>query len=177
MKKRFTLCGLLAALLMAGCSNVATKSIEAERARLHREPLGMSAKGHPDASIDATGSVKIGSRTLALTAVQRNAARLYRGAVIDLTDLALDEASQSTRHIVVRALFAAATGREETMEKKIDDEMEAMTHSPAFCSRLGDVRQRQEHLVRAVEPLEPYAQLSQQDVESCIAGRPYETHL
>lgn len=168
---------MLAAVLMTGCSHVATKSIEAERAKLHREPLGMSAKGRPDASIDASGSVKIGSRTLALTDAQRNTARLYRDAVIDLTDLALDEASQSTRHIVIRSLFAVVTGHEEAMEKKIDDRMEAMTHSPAFCSKLDTVQQRQKHLVKAVGALKPYAKFSRREIEDCLAERPCEARL
>ncbi|HET8553641.1 MAG TPA: hypothetical protein VFL78_02355 [Rhodanobacteraceae bacterium] len=168
---------MLAPFLMAGCSDIATKSIETERVQLHREPLAMSAKGQPDVSLDATGAVTIGSHTLTLTDAQKKATRHYRTAVIALADFTLDRTSQMTRHVVIRALFATVTGREETLERKIDEQAEAMTHSPAFCSQLDTVRQRQEHMVEAVAALEPYVHLNRQDVEDCLAGHPYKARL
>jgi hypothetical protein len=69
---------ILVALLGTGCSGVATREIESARAEVHHEPLGMNAKGLPDASIDASGAVKIGSGKLALTDAQKALSLHYR---------------------------------------------------------------------------------------------------
>lgn len=58
----------------------------------------MNAEGRPDASIDATGAVKIASGKLALTDAQKALALHYREAVITLVDRSLDQAGYMIQH-------------------------------------------------------------------------------
>jgi hypothetical protein len=168
---------ILAALLGTGCSGVATREIESARAEVHHEPLGMNAKGRPDASIDASGNVKIGSDTLILSDAQKAETLRYREAVIELVDLSLDKASHMTRHVVARTLFAMVTGRMDKMEQKLERQGLALAHSPEFCAALGAVKQRQDRMVQSVVNMQPYVHLSQQDVDNCIAGQPYDAQI
>lgn len=168
---------VLAALLGTGCSGVATREIEAARAEVHHEPLGMNAKGRPDASIDATGAVKIGSEQLALGDAQKALTQQYREAVISLVDLSLDKAGHMTRHVVARSLFALMTGRMDAMERKLEKQGLELAHSPTFCAALDEVRQRQDRMVQSVVALQPYAHISQQNVDDCMAGRPYSAAI
>lgn len=168
---------ILAAFLMTGCSGVATKEIEAARVEVHHEPLGMNAKGYPDASIDASGTVKIGSDTLILSDAQKAETLRYREAVIELVDLSLDKAAGMTRHVVARTLFAMVTGRMDKMEQKLERQGLALAHSAEFCTALGNVKQRQDRMVQSVVNMKPYVHLSQQDVDNCVAGRPYEAGI
>ncbi|MGB6142811.1 MAG: hypothetical protein ACTHOA_05610 [Rhodanobacter sp.] len=168
---------ILVAMLGTGCSGVATREIESARAEVHREPLGMNAKGHPDASIDASGAVKIGNDPLALSAAQKAEALRYREAVIALVDLSLDKAAHMTRHVMARTVFAMMTGRLDKMENKLEQQGLALSHSPEFCAALADVVQRQDRMVQAVVNLRPYAHISQQEVDNCVAGRPYHAGI
>lgn len=177
MNKRWTTCGLLATLLLTGCSGVVTREIEAARVEVHHEPLGMDAKGYPDATIDASGAVKIGSDTLVLTDAQKAETLRYREAVIDLVDMSLDKAAHMTRHVMAKTLFALATGRVDKMEQKLERQGAALAHSPEFCAALGDVKQRQDHMVQSVVNMKPYVHLSQHDVDNCVAGRPYDAKI
>jgi hypothetical protein len=166
---------VLAALLVSGCSGIATKQIEAERTELRSKPVEMNAAGNPKASIDASGSVRIGSGVLALTDTQRTLALLYRDAVVDLVDLSLKDASRLTSHVVTRTLFGMATGRLEKTEKSIERQAEGIAHTPEFCGLLEEARERQDRMLQSMVELKPYAGVSQQDVDDCAAGRPYET--
>lgn len=168
---------LLAALLATGCSGVATREIESARVEVHHEPLGMNAKGQPDASIDATGAVKIGSEKLALSDAQKALTLHYREAVVTLVDLSLDQAAHMTRHVVAKTLFAMMTGRMDAMEQKLEKQGLELTHNPAFCAALDEVRQRQDRMVQSVVALQPYAHVNQQNVDDCVAGRPYSAAL
>lgn len=170
-------CPVVTALTLSGCIGMGTREIEAERAKLHREPLEMGAQGLPAASIDSKGTVKIGSRELALTDTQRLLTSKYRDAVIDLTDLALQDAEQMTRYAVARVLFGMATGRLEKTERKLEQEAEGIAHSPRFCSLLDVVKQRQDVMVQSVAELQPYGRVSRQDTEDCAAGRPYHAGI
>lgn len=165
------------AVSLAGCSGIATKDIEASRAELHSDPLKMSAKGLPDASIDASGAVDIGPTRLALTDAQRGLTRAYRAAVVDLMDLTLSETSHLTGQAMRSAIFGMLIGREDQAEKHIEKRTEAMIHTPQFCSRLDSVRRQQNRMVQSVKTLMPYAKLSRQQVDDCNAGRPYQVNI
>ena len=167
----------LASLLMAGCSGVATREIEAERVALHSEPVSMTARDLPEASIDRSGAVKIGDDKLALTADQRELARDYRAAVVELVDLTLAETSRLTDHAMTRVIFAMLIGRADEAGEKIGKQAEALVHSPPFCQRLGAVQQRQQRMTQSVVQLQPYAKISPQDVENCVAGKPYDVSI
>ena len=98
------------ALLVAGCSGVATRDIEAERAALQRDPVSMKAKNLPEAHIDASGAVKVGTDQLPLTDGQRALTRDYRAAVIELVDLTLSGTARITDHAMSRVLLASLLG-------------------------------------------------------------------
>lgn len=168
---------ILATMLTTGCSGVATREIESARVEVHHEPLGMNAKGYPDASIDATGAVKIGSDSLVLSDAQKARTLRYRESVLALVDLSLDKAAQMTRHVMARTVFAMMTGRLDSMEQKLEKQGLALAHSPAFCAALDDVKRRQDQMVQSVVNLRPYVHVSQQDVDDCTAGRPYEAGI
>ena len=168
---------VLVTVLGTGCSGVATREIESARAEVHREPLGMNAKGYPDASIDSSGAVKIGSDSLVLSRTQKAETLRYREAVIALVDLSLDKATHMTRHVMARTVFAMMTGRLDKMEKKLEQQGLALSHSPEFCAALGDVVRRQDEMVQAVVNLRPYAHISQREVDNCVAGRPYHAGI
>lgn len=167
----------LAMLPMSGCSGAATREIETERASLHNEPITMHAKGLADASIDATGAVDIGQGHVALTDSQRALARDYRSAVIGLVDFTLANTAKLTDHAMRRVLFGMLVGRADEAGEKIGKQAEAMVHTPQFCHLLADVRQRQDRMVRSVPRLQPYARIARQDVDNCVAGKPYNLDI
>jgi|GEM_PF-3350132 len=167
----------LVAVLMAGCSGVATKEIEAERVSLHGEPINMNAKDLPEVSIEPSGAVKIGDGNLALTDDQRVLTRDYRAAVIDLVDQTLTDASRVTDHAMSRVIFAMLIGRADEAGEKIGKQAEAIAHTPQFCHLLDKVQQHQARMVQSVTQLQPYAKLSQQDVDNCNAGKPYDVNI
>lgn len=168
---------VLVALLIAGCSGAATREIEAERASLYSEPVSMNAKGLPAVDIDASGVVKIGANRLPLTDEQRVLTRDYRVAVVKLVDLTLSDTARITDHAMSRVLFATLIGRGDEAGEKVGKQAEALSHSPQFCRLLGEVQQSQNRMVRSVVKLQPYAKISPQDIEKCIAGKPYDVHI
>jgi len=167
----------LAVLAVSGCSGIASKEIESERAKLRAEPVEMSAKGLPQASIDARGEVRIGERKLALSDAQRNLAAHYRSAVVDLVDLTLRETSKATRFVVARALFGMAVGRLDETTDKIEREAEGITRKPEFCRLLGEVKTRQDDMAGSIGELQPYAKVDAQDLEDCRAGKAYHAGI
>lgn len=166
---------VLAVLSASGCTGIASKEINAERDKLRTEPVKMSAKGQPEASIDADGEVVLGERKLALSDAQRELVADYRGAVVDLVDLTLRETSKATRFVVARALFGMAVGRLDETTDKIERQAEGIAHTPEFCRLLGEVRQRQDRMVASIDELKPYAKVDAQDLADCRAGKQYQT--
>ncbi|MGH8085113.1 MAG: hypothetical protein ACREPV_07535 [Lysobacter sp.] len=167
----------LAAALMTGCAGIASKEIEAERAALHAEPLELDAKDRPDASIAPSGAVTIGDDALQLTEAQRIEAAGYRDAVLDLIDLTLDDTESLTNRAMVTALLGVVTGLGDQAERHIESQAREIAHTPEFCRLLGDVRQHQDRMIRSVAALQPYADVSAQDVDDCAAGRPYDLNI
>ena len=171
------MCAIAIALLMAGCTGVATREIDIDRADLHNKAVALGATGYPDASIDSSGSVKIGPDDLPLSVGQRTLAMEYREAVVDLMDLALSKTSKLSNHVVARTLFGMATGRLERTENEIDHEAAQIAHTPDFCSQLDEVRRRQDRMLQSISQLNPYANVDGQDVADCRAGRPYNNRI
>ncbi|MGY3041737.1 hypothetical protein ACVWWQ_003370 [Rhodanobacter sp. TND4EL1] len=167
----------LASVLVAGCSGAATREIQAERASLHSEPVSMNAKGFPEASIDASGAVQIGKNKLSLSDEQRVLTRDYRASVIELVDLTLSDTARITDHAMSRVLFAAMIGRADEAGEKIGKQAEALVHSPQFCRLLDNVKQSQDRMTLSVTTLQPYAKITPQAVESCVAGKPYDLSI
>lgn len=167
----------LAAALMSGCAGIASQEIEAERAALHADPLELDAKGRPTASIAPSGAVTIGDDTLPLTDAQRAETASYRDAVLDLIDLTLDDTKSLTNRAMVTALLGVVTGLGDQAERHIENQAEEIAHTPEFCGLLDDVRQHQDRMVRSVAQLQPYADISEQDVDDCAAGRPYDLSI
>jgi hypothetical protein len=165
------------ALLVAGCSGMATRDIEAERATLQRDPVSMNAKNLPEAHIDAAGAVKVGTAQLPLSDGQRALTRDYRAAVIELVDLTLSGTARITDHAMSRVLLASLIGRGDEAGEKIGRQAEAMVHSPQFCQLLDKVQQSQDRMVRSVVTLRPYAKIDAHAVENCRAGKPYDASI
>ncbi|MGY0556588.1 MULTISPECIES: hypothetical protein [unclassified Lysobacter] len=167
----------LVAALMTGCAGIASKEIEAERIALHAEPLELDAEGRPAASIAPSGAVTIGDDTLALTDAQRAETAGYRDAVLDLVDLTLDDTKSLTNRAMVTALLGVVTGLGDQAERHIESQAREIAHTPEFCGLLDDVRQHQDRMVRSVAQLQPYADISEQDVDDCAAGHPYDLSI
>ena len=74
-------------------------------------------------------------------------------------------------------IFGLLTGRTARAEQKIEKQARAMTHTPQFCDRLDEVRQRQDRMAQSVTKLAPYAKITRQDVDDCAAGRPYKLDI
>ena len=178
--KRFLPCiamTAVACLLVAGCSGVATREIEAERASLPSEPVSMNAKGLPEVSIDPAGAVTIDKGALALTSEQRALTRDYHAAVVELADLTLSGAAGITHHAMSRVLFATLIGRGDEAGDKIGQQADSLVHSPQFCHLLGNVQQSQDRMVQSVVTLQPYAKITPQAVANCVAGKPYDVSI
>ncbi|MGQ4659565.1 hypothetical protein [Lysobacter sp. F6437] len=167
----------LAAALVTGCAGIASKEIEAERTVLHAEPLELDAKGRPVASIAPSGAVTIGEEALSLTDAQRADTAGYRDAVLDLIDLTLDDTRSLTNRAMVTALLGVMTGLGDQAERHIENQAGEIAHTPEFCGLLDDVRRQQDRMVRSVAQLQPYADISEQDVDDCAAGRAYDLNI
>ena len=170
------MCAIAIALLMAGCTGVATREIDIDRADLHNKAVALGATGYPDASIDSSGSLKIGPDDLPLSVGQRTLAMEYREAVVDLMDLALSKTSKLSNHVVARTLFGMATGRLERTENEIDHE--AAHIAPPRTSAVNWMKFDGGRSDVAVDqPAKPHANVDGQDVADCRAGRPYNNRI
>ena len=164
----------VAALVLAGCSGAARRDMEADRIKMHQEPLELRGdKDVPKAYIDVTGGVTIDKQPLALTADQRAAVLDYREASLEVIDISFDTASRLTRYAVPRLLFGSMTHGTDGASKGSEAEAEKIPHSPQFCASLEKMRQTQDVMVAKEESLRPYARLTQEDVQDCQSGKPY----
>jgi len=169
---------LLMALAIAGCSTAARREIEAERIQAHAEPIELHAPdGLPKASIDVDGSVRIGHEPVPLDAQQRSASLAYRQATLAVVDLSLQAASRLTRFAIPRVLFGVVVHGSDDAGRGLEEDAKAIPHSPEFCQRLADLLGAQEAAVSSVPSLQPYANVTTHDLESCRSGRPYRLNL
>jgi hypothetical protein len=169
---------LVMVFVIAGCTSAARREIEAERLQAHTEPLQLHAPdGLPEASIDVDGSVRIGHEPVALDSQQRVASLAYRKASLAVIDLSLQAASRLTRFAIPRVLFGMVVHGSDDAGRGIEEDAEAIPHSPEFCQRLQDLLTAQVGAVSSLPALRPYANVTPQDVESCRSGRPYDLNL
>ncbi len=164
---------LSAAALLLGCSTEARRDMAEDKAQLHRDPLELQGvSGAPDATIDVDGKVTIGKDVLPTTAEQRAAILDYRAASLAAADIAFDAASHLTKYAVPRLLFGSVFHGVDGASRGIEADAEKIAHSPAFCDSLENLRVTQDAMAAKVEPLRPYARITEDDVLDCRAGRP-----
>lgn len=175
---RLILTGLLMALAATGCSNVARRDIEQARTEAHTAPLELSGReGMARAVIDADGSVSIGKARLSLDRQQRAATLAYREAYLEIVDYSLREASEATRFAVPRVLFGMIIHGADQAGDGIEKDAEAIPHTPGFCMRLERLMKAQQVVVSRVTALQPYANVTAHDLDSCRSGKPYRLAL
>jgi hypothetical protein len=171
---RLILAASLMALAATGCSNVARRDIEQARLEAHTAPLELSGReGTARAVIDADGSVSIGKAPLSLDRQQRAATLAYREAYLEIVDYSLRAASKVTRFAVPRVLFGMIVHGADQAGRGIEKDAEAIPHTPGFCKRLARLMTAQDVAVSQVAALQPYANVTAHDLDSCRSGKPY----
>jgi len=165
---------LSALILLLGCTTAARRDMKDDRAAMHRQPLELRGDaGVPAATIAVDGQVSIGKEPVPTTEAQRGATLDYRAASLALADMSFDTADHLTKFAVPRLLLSSIVHGFDGASRGIEADAQKATHTPAFCSSLDQLRQKQDAMVAEVERLRPYARLTQEDVLDCRAGRPY----
>jgi hypothetical protein len=180
-------------------SSRAEVSAEMAKARteLEREDLSLgnglsfgkrSRNGHADRTLPAAritpaGDLVIDGETVAVTAQQRRMLLDYRGKVLGLAKAGIDageKAAMAALEATDVSLFSLVVGGltgglERRIEKTVKQHIEPMVTQ--ICQRLPEVLASQQALAASLPQFRPYADLEQDDVESCDSGLRHDIAL
>lgn len=149
-------------------------AIDKARAELESGNISLSAADHraPKAEITPEGDLLVGGTAVAITPAQRTLLREYRGHVVAVAGSGMDIGKQGAElaaRAMGEALKGVVTGKSEAeIERSIEAESDAIQQAAhALCNRLPDMLDSQRRLAAALPAFEPYATMSESDIEDC----------
>lgn len=171
--------------LLAGCVvfHAADSGLDAANAELDTTArqlatgdITLTARDHdaPKARITPQGDFLVADETVAISPGQRTELLAYRAQYVDIARQGIAIGRQGVevaRHAVAPMIIAALFGAS-------DDSIEASMHkrlagvgkaSEALCARLPQLRMAQQQLAADLPAFEPYATLTQKDIDDCQA--------
>ncbi|MNV23110.1 hypothetical protein D3C71_1141110 [compost metagenome] len=130
-------------------------------------------KNLPDAHITPAGELVIDGKTVATDAQQRRLLLDYRGQVLSMARAGIDvgekaamAALQATDVSLFSLIVGGLTGSiERRVETLVKEHVEPMVAQ--ICQRLPAVLVSQQALASSVPQFQPYANLDQEDIDSC----------
>lgn len=166
-------CGLI---LLAGCAGFRTADNELDAAsrNLATENTTLTSRDKhvPDAVITPRGDFLIDGKRVAITPQQRREVLAYRAQTIEIAQQGIaigHEGVEVGRRAVVPMVFAALFGAsDDTIEARMDKRLAGVRKaSGQLCARLPQLMATQQQLAADLPAFEPYATLTQKDVDDC----------
>lgn len=135
----------------------------------------------PRAEITPQGELLVDGRPVALSAAQREEALAYRRSVLQIADAGIAlggrgaDLAGAALGGVAAAVFGGQRG-EQAFEQKMEAEGQKLeAEARKLCTLLPDMLARQQALAASVPEFQPYARMTQKDVDDCLkddnAGR------
>lgn len=134
----------------------------------------------PKAEITPQGDLLVDGKAVVLSAAQREQVLAYRRSVLGIADAGIAlggrgaDLAGAALGGVASAVFGGRQG-EQAFEQRMEAEGRKMeVEARKLCTLLPDMLARQQALAASVPEFQPYARMTQQDVEDCVkdhAGR------
>lgn len=166
---------LVAILALAACGHSYTNvNISDGNIRLHHGYVTIQADGARDATVTADGSLRIGSREVAVDASQRQLLSSYYTTATDIGQqgVAVGKAGASmaggTVGDVFRNLFSGHPDRIDADVHQRTDRLLAKVS--VICNGLDSLRATQDELASSLAAFRPYARVKADDVQQCRDG-------
>ncbi len=173
----FPLFALSAALLLGGCQAGTTVDTDqgSVAGSLSGKRITLRADGFPNAQIDASGTLSIDGKPVAVNAAQRALLQRYQGEMAAMTadGIAIGKQGASLAGTAVsEAIKGAIRGNTDEVESKVEAgakkiEQQAMQ----LCARLVTIKASQDALAEQLPAFKPYATISEVDVSDCDSNQ------
>lgn len=143
------------------------------REKLASENMDVSSgdDGLPKAEITPKGDLLIDGKTVAINAAQRALLLEYRKHISDIALAGIDVGLQGADlagKAISEAIAGVFSGDPDRVEKKIEAEAEKIEASASkICGFLPGMFATQQKLAAALPEFQPYAKMTQQDVDEC----------
>lgn len=166
-------------LLLSACAafSSADHELDAASRKLAANNVTLTADGGnvPDAAITPQGDFLIAGKPVALSRQQRKEVAAYRAQYIGIAREGIaigHEGVEVGRRAVVPMAFAALFGAsddeiEASMNQRLDGVREA---TKKLCGRLPRMMATQQQLAADLPAFQPYATLTQEDIDECREG-------
>ena len=167
-------CGLILATTLVGCQQstdrVHNQSVM-QHIRLDGDRVGANGPNDTTAWIDASGSLQIGGKNVALTAEQRALALQYRAEAMSLKADGIAIGKSGTK-LAGKAMGAVASGLASGDPDSIGTKIEADTkqieaQAMALCQRVTTLQESQDALARSLPVFAPYATITNATAADC----------
>lgn len=180
---------LLASLSLAGCSDDSSapaaqgqqepgllgkavrEATDKARDELATNSIDLDATGHPKAQIAPNGDFIVGGKPVAIDDAQRKLLLEYRAGITTIAAAGIDigvQGADLAGKAVTEALAGVFTGKSDEVEKKIEGHAEGIKQAAVkLCTKLPALLDTQNRLAAALPAFQPYATMSQQDIDDC----------
>lgn len=138
--------------------------------------LGRGRNNEPAAKLSPQGDLLIDGEKVAMDDGQRAIALAYRNALANVAESGARVGLQGAALAGDALKLAAAsvlTGDGKTVEEQLKDKTTAIeTEARALCAQLPGLLESQRRFAAAVPAFEPYANMTEEDIEKCGDGTP-----
>lgn len=166
-------CATIAACDMTGVPNFNYSGAQG-KITLTNHLLTLHADNAPDASIAATGELKIDGKTVTISSTQRGLLMLYFQGVADIRDQSTNM-GKAGAEAGVKALSDSVNGKPDPNEKqKIDGQASTQTHQLLLkmCQDETNLKAVQDQLVVQLPDFKPYGNIfSGRSVDDCMKDK------
>lgn len=167
-------CGLVLAATLVGCQQstdrVRSHSVM-QHIRLDGDRVGANGPDGTTAWIDASGSLQIDGKDVALTAEQRALALQYRAEAMGLKadGIAIGKSGAQLAGKAIGAVASGlASGDPDNIGTKIEaDAKQIETQAMALCQRVATLQASQDALARSLPAFAPYATITDATAADC----------
>ncbi|MGV8940069.1 MAG: hypothetical protein ACOH1P_00815 [Lysobacter sp.] len=167
-------CGLALAAALVGCQQ-STGRIHShsvmQHIRLDGDRVGTGGPDGTTAWIDASGSLQIRGKDVALTVEQRALASSYHAEAMGLKadGIAIGKSGAALAGKVIGAVASGlASGDPDSIGTKIEaDAKQIETRALAVCQRVATLQQSQDALARSLPVFAPYATITDASAADC----------
>jgi len=155
-----------------------TGAIEKARQKLDKGNISVSGDHAAKAEITPAGDLLIDGRTVAITPEQRKLLLEYRAHVVGVASAGMDIGVQGATlaaKAVGEALRGAITGDTESIEQRVEEQAAGVKDAALrLCDHLPAMLASQQKLAAALPEFEPYATMTQADIDECRSDAAHE---
>ncbi len=151
---------------------VVNNAIDEARAELAKENVGLSSsQGGPKAEITPKGDLLIGGKAFAIDEKQRALLLEYRKRTHAVAEAGMDigvKGADLGGKAIGEVFGSVFSGNTDEMEKRIKAEAKGIEASAIkLCELLPDLLKAQTELTASLPAFQPYAKMTQSDVDDC----------